>query len=175
MGCLARLKFYCRRILPKQVHACAFRQIGRVAPHVYVDLDFSIVVRRHDDPLHRAEIRHAADGAAQACIGMAVARMQIDFLRTQREGLARMLDEVRFAQKAGRKPIDRALIQLFGRADMLNRAIEHDHDAIGHRERFFLIIGDVDKGCPDTPVNILELFLHLHAQLLIQRAERLIE
>ena len=51
----------------------------------------------------------------------------------------------------------------------------HDSDAIGHRHRFFLVVGHEDEGDPDLLLDALELDLHLLAQLQVECAERLVE
>ena len=49
-----------------------------------------------------------------------------------------------------------------------------DRDAVRHGERFGLVVGHVDHGDAQTLVEVLDLVLHLLAQLLVQRAERLV-
>ena len=51
----------------------------------------------------------------------------------------------------------------------------HDGDAIGHRHRFFLVVGHEDEGDPDFLLDPLQLDLHLLAQLQVEGAERLVE
>ena len=53
--------------------------------------------------------------------------------------------------------------------------MRHDRDAIGHRERFFLIVRDVQERRAELFVQRLELELHLLAELEVDRTERLIE
>jgi len=46
----------------------------------------------------------------------------------------------------------------------------HDGDPIGHRERFLLIVRDVDEGRPKLGLDPLELELHLLAEFHVERA-----
>ena len=52
--------------------------------------------------------------------------------------------------------------------------VEHG-DAVAHRERFFLVVRDVDKGDADLALDPQQLELHLLAELEVERAERLVE
>ena len=57
---------------------------------------------------------------------------------------------------------------------MLDDAIRHDDNTIGHDQRFFLIVGDVDDRDAEAILDLHELDLHVLAQLLVERAERLV-
>ena len=50
-----------------------------------------------------------------------------------------------------------------------------DRDAVAHRQRFLLVVGDIEEGDADLGLDALELGLHLLAELEIERAERLVE
>ena len=50
-----------------------------------------------------------------------------------------------------------------------------DGQAVAHRQRLLLVVGDVDEGDADLALDALELDLHLLAQLEVERAERLVE
>ena len=50
-----------------------------------------------------------------------------------------------------------------------------DGDAVGHRERFALIMGHEDKGETERTLKRPELALHRLAQLEIERSQRLVE
>src|SRR5262249_61038095 len=72
------------------------------------------------------------------------------------------------------KPGEGMMIDLERRRDLLEpAAIEHRH-AVGHGHRFRLVVGHVDHGDADVAMNALELDLHLLAQILVERAERLV-
>jgi len=51
----------------------------------------------------------------------------------------------------------------------------HDRHLIGHDQRLALVVGDVDEGGSETVLELLQLHLHVLAQLQIQRAEGLVE
>ena len=55
------------------------------------------------------------------------------------------------------------------------RPAVHDRDAVGHGQRFLLVVRDVDERRAELVLDPLQLQLHLLAQLHVQRAERLVE
>ena len=55
------------------------------------------------------------------------------------------------------------------------RPRRHQDDAVAHGERLFLAVGDVDEGEAQLLVQVEELHLHVDAELLVQRAKRLVE
>src|SRR5918993_212096 len=57
---------------------------------------------------------------------------------------------------------------------LLNDAVVKDGDAIRHRQRLGLIVRDVHDGDAEPLVKMLDLELHLLAQLLVERAERFV-
>ena len=61
------------------------------------------------------------------------------------------------------------------RPDLLDAAGVHHRDLVGHRQRFFLVMGDEQECDPDAPLQRLQLRAHLLPQLRIERRERLIE
>ena len=52
--------------------------------------------------------------------------------------------------------------------------VEH-REAVAHRERFLLVVGDVDERQPHVLLDVLQLDLHLLAQLQVERAERFVQ
>ena len=85
------------------------------------------------------------------------------------------LEDVRDADEAGDELGLRMLVDLGRRADLLDPALVEDGDPVAHRERLFLVVGDVDERDPELALERLELDLHLLAQLQVERAERLVE
>ena len=61
-----------------------------------------------------------------------------------------------------------------GDIELLDLAAVKHRDAIRHRERLGLVVGDVDHGHAEPLVQPPDLELHLLAQLLVQRPERLV-
>ena len=85
------------------------------------------------------------------------------------------VDDVRLADEVGDELVDGVAVDLGRRTDLLDLARVHDHDLIGHGQRLLLVVGDEDEGDADLLLNVLELLLHLLAQLQVERAERLVE
>src|SRR2546430_13177873 len=54
-------------------------------------------------------------------------------------------------------------------------AVVQDGDAVAHRERLFLVVRDVEEGRAGLLLDVLELGLHLAADLLVECCERLVE
>ena len=61
-----------------------------------------------------------------------------------------------------------------GRRELLDAPVMEHRDAVGHRERLRLVVRDVHDGHAELVVQVLDLELHLLAQLLVERAERLV-
>ena len=61
------------------------------------------------------------------------------------------------------------------RADLHDPALVEHGDAVGHRQRLALVVGDEDEGDAERLLQRLQLVLHLLAQLEVERAERLVE
>jgi len=57
---------------------------------------------------------------------------------------------------------------------LLNAAVVEDGDAVGHRERLGLVVGHVDHRHPEPLVQVLDLELHVLAELLVEGAERFV-
>ena len=60
-------------------------------------------------------------------------------------------------------------------ADLDDLALVEDGDAVGERQRLLLVVGDEDGGDADLALDLLQLDLHLLAQALVERAQRLVE
>ncbi len=69
----------------------------------------------------------------------------------------------------------RPLVQLLGRAELLDPAAVHDRDPVAHRQRLLLVVGHVHERDPDLGLDALELDLELAAKLEVERTERLVE
>ena len=59
--------------------------------------------------------------------------------------------------------------------DLQDLAARHDGDAVGQRQRLFLVVGHEDEGDADGALDLAQLDLHLLAQLLVERAQRLVQ
>jgi len=80
----------------------------------------------------------------------------------------------RLAEKAPHEEGLRCLIEIFSGAHLLDTAVVEDSDAVRHRQRLFLVVRHVDERRPHLAVNALDLRLQPLAQLLVERAERLV-
>ena len=68
----------------------------------------------------------------------------------------------------------RPKIQIARRIELLDMAAAHQTDPIGHHERFLLVMRDIQDRHAEQLVQMLDLQLHLLAQLLVERAERFV-
>ena len=66
------------------------------------------------------------------------------------------------------------VVEFFRRPDLLDAAETEDHDAVPHRHRFHLVVGDVDRGRAQHALQADDLAAHLDAQLGVQVAQRLV-
>ena len=78
-----------------------------------------------------------------------------------------------------RKPatyaVSRRGVDRLRRADLLDQAVAHHGEPVGHGQRLLLVVGDVDERDADRLLERLELELQVLAQLGVQRTERLVE
>ena len=81
----------------------------------------------------------------------------------------------RFADELVHEGRARVLVDVLGRAGLLDAAAIHDHDAIRHLQGLFLIMGDENRGHLDLGVQVAQPAAQLLAHLGIERAERLVE
>src|SRR5262249_19902913 len=84
-------------------------------------------------------------------------------------------EEVGVADEAGHEDGGGGLVDLARGAHLLEPAAAHHRDAVRHGERLTLVVGDIDRGDPDLALELLELELHAIAELLVERAQRLVE
>ena len=122
-------------------------------------------------------LRPAGRGRAASCAGQAD-------LQPRRLGphLAavvgqRHVGEVhrRRADEARHEAVGRGVVELERLADLLDHAVLHHHHPVAQGHRLDLVVGDVDRGGAQPLVQLLELDPHLHAQLGVEVAERLVE
>ena len=78
-------------------------------------------------------------------------------------------------RKVAANSLLRPVIDLLRRPFLHQPAVAQDADAVAHRQRFFLVVGDEDRGDADLALDALQLDLHVDAQRLVERAERLVE
>ena len=81
----------------------------------------------------------------------------------------------RFADEAVHEGGRGIVVDLAGRADLLDTALVHHHHPVGDFERFFLIVGDEDRGHVDLVMQRAQPLPQFLAHLGVERAERLVE
>ncbi len=77
--------------------------------------------------------------------------------------------------KSAQNEVSRTLVELPRRRDLLDDALVHDRDPVGHGQGFLLVVRHVDEGRPQLGLDPLQLELHLLPQLDVERPERLVE
>jgi hypothetical protein len=85
------------------------------------------------------------------------------------------VQEVHLADEVGHERRHRPIVDRGRGVQLLDDAVGHHRDAIGHRERLPLVVGDVDERDPDLLLDAGELDLHLLAELEVERAQRLVQ
>src|SRR6185437_12682669 len=100
---------------------------------------------------------------------------QADLLWPDGEAPAAALEHVGDADEPRHEISSRLLIYLDRGSELLDLAAVEDGEAVAHRQRLLLVVGDVDEGDPDLALDPLELELHLLAKLGVERAQGLIE
>lgn len=61
----------------------------------------------------------------------------------------------------------RTFVKYARRGHLLHFATAEDGNPVGHRQRFGLVVRDIDEGDAEPVVNSLDLELHLFAELLV--------
>ena len=87
----------------------------------------------------------------------------------------RAFEHVHVADEIGDETRVRRLVDLGRRRHLHDLALVHDGDAVGHGHRLFLVVGDDDEGQAELLLQVHQLELRFLAQLLVERAERLVE
>ena len=83
--------------------------------------------------------------------------------------------ELEFADEAEDEGRVRPVVDVVGGADLLDRALAHDDDAVGELQRLFLVVGDEDGGVAGAVVDLAQPAAQFAAHLRVERAERLVE
>ena len=76
--------------------------------------------------------------------------------------------------EAGHEHVDRMLVQALWRVDLLEPPVAHHRDAVAHRHRLGLIVGDVQRRRPQLLVQPRDVRPHLDAQLGVEIAQGLV-
>src|SRR6516165_1255722 len=83
--------------------------------------------------------------------------------------------EVAVADEFPDEAVGRPVVDVERRSNLFDLAVAEHGDAIGHRHGLGLVVRDVDHGDADLAMDALDLDLHLLAQVLVERAQRLVE
>ena len=78
------------------------------------------------------------------------------------------------ADEAADEEVHRLVVELLRRGDLLELPLAHDGDAVAHRHRLDLVVGDVDRGRVEVALQASDLRAHLHAELRVEVRERLV-
>ncbi|MCY1415269.1 hypothetical protein D9M71_307450 [compost metagenome] len=84
------------------------------------------------------------------------------------------LEEVGVAQERGNEGIRRVLVEVVAAAQADDLAVAEDGDALGQAHGFFLVVGHVDDGDAQAPVQLAQFVLQVFAQFFVQGAERFV-
>ena len=77
--------------------------------------------------------------------------------------------------EAGDELVVRPVVEFERRADLLDDAVMHHHDLVGHGHGLDLVVGDVDRGGLQPLVQFLDFGAHRNPQLGVEVGQRLVE
>lgn len=75
------------------------------------------------------------------------------------------VDDIAVPDKIGYERVDRLVVDHFRCADLLDVALVHDDDGVGHGEGFLLVVRNEDKGDAELVFQADQLILHFLAEL----------
>src|SRR5581483_9823082 len=93
-------------------------------------------------------------------------------VRPEGPAVAAALEEVARADELRREAGGRLLVDVLGRAHLLDPAVVQDRDPVAHRERLLLVMRDEDERHAELALEAPELRLEPLAQLEVQGTER---
>ena len=85
------------------------------------------------------------------------------------------VEEVHLADEIGDEGGGRPAVDLVGRADLLDPALAHHHDPVGHGERLLLVVRDHDRGHAEPVLQVADLAAQPGAHPRVERRKRLVE
>ena len=112
---------------------------------------------------------------------LVAAEARVDTGKTGTEDLHQLIlhhrgvDNIGISDKVRDKRIRRLVVDILRCPDLLDIALIHDNDRVRHRQRFFLVVGDIDEGNPKLILKADQFILHILAELEIKRTERLVK
>ena len=66
-------------------------------------------------------------------------------------------------------------VELVGKRDLLERAVLHHADPVGHRQRLLLVVRDEQRGDAESLLHRPDLLAQLQPDLRVERGQRLVE
>jgi hypothetical protein len=87
----------------------------------------------------------------------------------------RCVDEVDLADEVGNESRPRFLVEILWFVDLKQLPVAHDTDTVTHRQRFLLVMGDIDERDADPALEFLQFDLHRLPQLEVERPQWFIE
>ena len=87
----------------------------------------------------------------------------------------RAAQQVAFADEVRDEGVCRFVVDGFGVADLLDGAVLHDDNRVGHGQRFLLVMGDEDERNAQPLLHGFQFQLHFLAKLQVKRAQRLVQ
>ncbi len=99
---------------------------------------------------------------------------QLDTGRTAFDALHATPDQICLTDELRDELRARMVVDVRGFADLFDFSAIEDRDAIRHRQRLRLVVCHKDDRQLEPPMQVPDVQLHLFAQLLVQRAERLV-
>ena len=85
------------------------------------------------------------------------------------------IDQIRLADEVRDLGAVRRAVDFLGRADLTDSAASHHGHAVRHRERFLLVVGDINRGQAVVLHNPADLAAHFHAELGVEIGKRFVE
>jgi len=99
---------------------------------------------------------------------------QTDLAGVAIDRLDRSVERVVFTDEVGDEIVGGFFVERRRRVDLLDHALVENSDAVGHRQRLTLVVRHEYHSDAEFLVEMLDFELHLFAQLLVERAERLV-
>ena len=81
----------------------------------------------------------------------------------------------RRADKAGDKAVDWPVIEIERAPLLLDNAVAHDHDPVGHGHGLDLVMRHIDRSGAEPVMQRADFLAHLHAQRGVEVAQRFVE
>ena len=85
------------------------------------------------------------------------------------------VDDVGLADEVRHEGVLGLVVDVLRGADLLDGALVHDDDGVGHGEGLLLVVGDIDEGDAHLLLDALELDLHVLAELQVEGAQGLVQ